>query len=347
MTEAPLTQPCYRPRVVGWELTLRCNLRCLHCGQSAGAPREEELTLEEGLTLVDHLVDLGARVVTLTGGEPLLHPHWDRYAKKLVDAGVDTGILTNGLLLEQNVERLLAAGMKRLSISLDGTEPTHDRIRNHPGAFSAAMRGARSAREAGLAVGAVTSVSPANIEELEDIYRIVRDHGMPSWLVQVVFSLGRLREHPELRLDPRAIPRIVRLIHEKQQLDGPRVRPGDDVGYFCEPEVRRYPWKGCFAGRLMLGIGADGSVKGCLGLPEQFVEGNIRREPLRRIWEDPERFAYNRAFSVDMLGGDCRECPHGEDCRAGCSCMAFASTGNRFDNPYCAYRVQRVGESGA
>ena len=118
--------------------------------------------------------------------------------------------------------------------------------------------------------------------------------------------------------------------------------PGDNLGYFEEdgPSIREHKWKGCFAGRHLVGIDADGSVKGCLSLPREFIEGNLRTEPLRQIWEDPQRFRYNRYFDPEMLEGHCAGCPHGSSCRAGCVVTAHAATGNRFDNPYCAYRVQ-------
>jgi len=337
MTEFP-----FKPRVVGWELTLRCNMRCLHCGSIAGEPRPDELTVEEGFSLIDQLIELGTEVVTLSGGEPMTHPAWDQYARRLVDAGVRTYMITNGLILEQNVDRLVTAGMRRLGISIDGTEKTHNMIRNHPDSFGRAMAGARKAQEAGIQIGAITHISGANIGEMEDMYRLLQDAGFKFWQIQLAFSEGRMKEHDDYALDPQQIPEIVRFVHECQQRGGNlKVVAGDNLGYFEEPSIREKPWKGCFAGRHVMGIDADGTVKGCLSLRrENFAEGNIRNESLRQIWEDPQRFRFNRYFSPDMLSGHCSSCPHAIPCRAGCVVTAFASTGNRFDNPYCAFRVQ-------
>lgn len=335
MTEFP-----FKPRVVGWELTLRCNMRCLHCGSSAGQPRPDELSVDEGFALIDQLLELGTEVVTLSGGEPMTHPAWDRYARRLVDAGVRTYMITNGLLLEQNIDRMLASGLRRIGVSIDGTESTHDRIRSYPGSFRMAMAGARKAREAGIKVGSITHVSGANKDELEAMYDILSQEGFQFWQIQLAFCQGRMKENPDFQLDPEELPRIVQFVHDCQQRGGMNVVAGDNLGYYEDPAIREKPWKGCFAGRHLIGIDADGSVKGCLSFPRDLIEGNVRQEPLRQIWEDPERFRFNRYFSPDMLEGHCTACPHAIPCRAGCVVTAYSATGNRFDNPYCAFRVQ-------
>jgi radical SAM protein with 4Fe4S-binding SPASM domain len=162
--------------------------------------------------------------------------------------------------------------------------------------------------------------------------------------VQITFKLGRMREHVDWSLDPKELAALARFVHEKQKVPGGlKVVPGDNLGYYCEPPIREKEWKGCFAGRHLVGIDADGSVKGCLSLPRELIEGNIRKESLRAIWEDPQRFKYNRYFSPDMLEGHCKGCAMGARCRAGCTVTALAATGNRFDNPYCTYGVLHRG----
>ncbi|MBI5242125.1 MAG: radical SAM protein [Elusimicrobia bacterium] len=332
----------FRPRVVGWELTLRCNMRCLHCGSSAGAPRPGELSEAEGLGLISQLVDLGAEVLTLSGGEPLLHPSWGKYARKLVDSGVSTYMITNALLLEENIPKVLDSGLRRIGVSIDGMEVAHDRIRNHPGSFACALRAALAAKKAGLSVGAVTHVSKANAKDLEAMHRAFSDAGLDYWQVQITFKQGRMKEHEDFSLDPSELPGLSLFVHEKQRAKGGlKVVAGDNLGYYCSPPIRDKEWKGCFAGRHLAGIDADGSVKGCLSLPREFVEGNVRKEPLRKIWEDPQRFKFNRYFSPDMLEGSCKGCPKAKPCRAGCAVTAYSATGSRFNNPYCVFGVLR------
>jgi len=332
----------FKPRVVGWELTLRCNMNSIHCGSCAGPPRPDELTEEEGLALIDGLIDMGTEVLTLSGGEPLIHPSWHVYAKKLIDGGVNTYMITNGLILEQSIPKMLDSGLRRIGISLDGTEKIHNFIRNHPDSFNIAIKGAKKAKEAGIKVGAVTHISKANFDEMEKMYEIFSAIPLDYWQIQITFKLGRMKENDRYSLDPEQLPAIAEFIHRKQQIEhGLKVVPGDNMGYYCSHSIRKHKWKGCFAGRHLMGIDADGSVKGCLSLPREFVEGNIRKEPLRKIWEDSERFKYNRYFSTDMLEGYCKDCPQGDPCRAGCVVTAYSATGNRFNNPYCVYRVER------
>jgi MoaA/NifB/PqqE/SkfB family radical SAM enzyme len=82
----------WRPYYSVWELTMACNMRCLHCGSYAGKPREDELSQERALQLVDELTELGLKRITLSGGEPLLRPGWEEIAKKLIDNGVKVDI---------------------------------------------------------------------------------------------------------------------------------------------------------------------------------------------------------------------------------------------------------------
>jgi radical SAM protein with 4Fe4S-binding SPASM domain len=332
----------FKPRVVGWELTLRCNMACIHCGSRAGAPRPDELSEAEGLDLIGQMAELGTEVVTLSGGEPLLHPSWHVYASRLRDLGVRTYMITNGLLLEENLPRLLETGLTRVGISVDGTEATHDRIRARRGSFQAVMGAARALRGAGVGVGAVTHVSKANIDELDAMHAVFAALPLDFWQVQITFRQGRMLDHADMALDPEQLPRVAAFVAERQAAGGPvRVVAGDNLGYYADPPIRDLPWKGCFAGRHLMGVDADGAVKGCLSLPREFVEGYVRKESLRTIWEDPERFRYNRYFTPEDLHGSCAGCPKGDPCRAGCVVTAHAATGDRFHNPYCIFGLRR------
>jgi len=152
-------------------------------------------------------------------------------------------------------------------------------------------------------------------------------------------------DHDEFALDPEMLLEIADFVHKKQQVEGGvPVVAGDNLGYYCEPPIRKHPWKGCFAGRHVMGIEADGKIKGCLSMPGELSEGNIRDVPLKEIWEDTQRFKYNRYFSPDMLEGYCKDCPKGDPCRAGCTTAAYTSTGSKFNNPHCVYRVAREKE---
>ena len=86
----------YYPRFCVWELTLACNLRCLHCGSYAGERRKDELSWEEAQDVADQLAAMRCEKVTLGGGEPTLHPRWHEIGKRLTDQGVRVNIISNG-----------------------------------------------------------------------------------------------------------------------------------------------------------------------------------------------------------------------------------------------------------
>ena len=88
----------HRPRNCVWELTLGCNLSCLHCGSSAGRARRDELTTDQCLDLVDQLADLGCELITLSGGEPMLRPDLYDIARAIADRGIRVNMVSPGQL---------------------------------------------------------------------------------------------------------------------------------------------------------------------------------------------------------------------------------------------------------
>src|SRR5512133_1189138 len=100
------------PFIIGWEFTLKCNLRCLHCGSSAGHPRDNELTTEEALAICEQLPDLLVQEVDFTGGEPFLRPDLPVIANKLKELGINTCILTHGVgYTAKNIAQLKKMGI--------------------------------------------------------------------------------------------------------------------------------------------------------------------------------------------------------------------------------------------
>jgi radical SAM protein with 4Fe4S-binding SPASM domain len=96
----------------------------------------------------------------------------------------------------------------------------------------------------------------------------------------------------------------------------------------------------CGAGRLTLGLEANGDVKGCPSLPSaDYVGGNIRDHSLRDIWERSEPLRFTRTRTVDDLWGRCRSCYYAEACLAGCSWTTHVLFGKTGNNPFCHHRA--------
>ena len=117
-----------------------------------------------------------------------------------------------------------------------------------------------------------------------------------------------------------------------------------NLGFYSQfiPALNSYVnWRGCWAGKMVLGIQSDGNVKGCLALSDDFIEGNIREKSIIDIWNDPHAFAYNRKFNVVDLGENCKDCKYGETCKGGCLTRSDALTGFLHNDPYCFYRIEQ------
>src|SRR5665648_1212370 len=162
-------------RLLAWEVTRRCNLACLHCRAAAGSgPYPEELSTAEGKKLLDDLASLGQVVVILTGGEPLLRDDIFELAAYGTALGHRMVMAVNGTLLTPAIAaRLKAAGIQRLSISIDGaTALSHDRLRAVEGAYAGALAGIAACQAAGLPFQINTTVTRANRLELPAIHEL-------------------------------------------------------------------------------------------------------------------------------------------------------------------------------
>ena len=131
----------YVPKNCVWELTLKCNMKCIHCGSSAGQARNNELSLKECLGVADQLIDLGCQYLTFIGGEIFLYDGWEKIARKLSEGGVDVNIITNAHLFgDDQIEQIRYAKLGNVGISLDGMEASHNRIRNSKTSFQRVMK---------------------------------------------------------------------------------------------------------------------------------------------------------------------------------------------------------------
>lgn len=327
------------PFIVGWELTLACNLHCCHCGSSAGLPRNNELTLEESLAICDQFPELLVQEVDFTGGEPLMRAGWQEIATHLKKLGISTKILTNGLMLGQDtVAQIKDAGIAGVGISLDGLEATHDYIRGNNGLFRRVLAGIDQVLNEGLPLTVITTVNALNVYELPSLLALLQSIGVSRWQIQPIFPLGRGNETMELQLTEQKYMQLGAFIKQwrsKAKVDGMEIGPSDSFGYFTDFDTREPQWRGCPAGLLACGITSDGKIKGCLSMPDEVIEGDLRQHDLWDIWFHPQSFAYTRHYSVEKLGPACRSCEKADNCHGGCSAMSFGSTGNFHNDPYC------------
>lgn len=340
------------PVILGWELTLACNLRCNHCASKAGSPRENELTLEESLAICDQLPALLVLEVVFTGGEPLLCPHWKKIARRLSDLNISVGMVTNGTQLEGTmIQRLVDAGVRGLAVSLDGEAETHDRLRGVEGLHRRVLAGIDRLLESGLRVTVITTVHRDSLLELQRIQKRLQNMGVRRWQLQPAFGFGRMQDMQEQLLSDADYLQLGRYIQKAQSdlaEEELQIFPADGVGYFSELDGEGPQWLGCSAGITTCGITSNGKIKGCLSWPDQFAFGDLRTTDLWDIWFSPDAFPQTRQFRLEDIGGTCRDCKHGEVCKGGCSAMSYSKTGQFHADPYCFRAIlQRIEEDAA
>ena len=342
-----MTEFKFYPYAVVWEITFACNMRCLHCGTSAGKKRPDELTTDEALRLIDELAQLGTDNIALSGGEPLLREDWLLLARRIKERGMNPLMVTNGLAVtDKVVEDMASVPLGKVGVSFDGTEKTHNYIRQREDSYSGALEAMKKmARNGSPQFCAVTQVSNINIGELDEIRKILIDAGCRQWRVQLCTSTGRMKDNRELVLSLDNYPRLISKLVEMQEKDNEiLIDAGENIGYYGQLGTKLWedsPYYGCFAGTRILGIESNGNIKGCLSMPEEFVEGNIRQKSLTEIWNNPEGFAYNRKFTRETASGACHDCKYLPLCRGGCTTTSVSASGCRADNPYCIYQIEQ------
>ncbi len=344
-----------RPVHAVWELTLRCDLACRHCGSRAGRARPDELSLPEALELVEQLRGLGVREVTLIGGEVYLYPGWLELVRAVRAAGMSCALVSGGQGVTLELVRAAReAGVQSLSISLDGEPETHDRLRGKRGAHARALAALQAARALGLPSAVNTQINRLNLAELPQVAERVLALGCHGWQMQLTVPAGRAADEPELLLQPyeleQLFPVLARL-EARFTAAGVKFLPGNNVGYFGPYERRlrgrlRCPGDtACSAGRSVIGIEANGDIKGCPSLPTRgWVGGNVRDHRLIDIWQRAEALRYTREHQGGRLWGFCASCYYADECRAGCTWTATTLVGRPGNNPYCHHRVL-VGQS--
>lgn len=339
-----------------WEITLKCNLACSHCGSRAGQSRTKELSTEEALDLVQQMADVGIKEVTLIGGEAFMRPDWLEIAAAINQAGMLCSMTTGGFGVSlETAQRMKAAGIATVSVSVDGLEATHDRLRGKKGSWQHAFKTMAHLQQVGIAFGCNTQINRLSAPEFPCIYEHIRDAGARAWQIQLTVPMGNAADHAERLLQPYELldvyPMLARVARRAAAEGMVRLQPGNNIGYYGPYERLLRGggnewgfWQGCAAGLSTLGIEADGAIKGCPSLPTTaYTGGNIRDRSLREIVAQTDELKFNLAAGTAQgtshLWGFCKTCEFAELCRGGCTWTAHVFFDRRGNNPYCHYRA--------
>ena len=347
-----------------WEITLKCNLACSHCGSRAGDARTKELSTEEALDLVRQMAEVGIKEVTLIGGEAFMRPDWLEIAAAINQAGMRCTMTTGGYgITLETARKMKEAGIVTVSVSIDGLEETHDRLRGRKGAWKYAFKTMSHLKEVGIPFGCNTQINRLSAPEFPRIYECIRDAGARAWQIQLTVPMGNAADNAHMLLQPHELldiyPMIARVARRAYR-EGLQLQPGNNIGYYG-PQERMLRgrgktdewtfWQGCSAGLATLGIEADGAIKGCPSLPTAaYTGGNIRDRSLKDIVENAEELRFNIGAGTPEgtkhMWGFCKTCEFAELCRGGCSWTAHVFFNRRGNNPYCHHRALVQAERG-
>ena len=322
------------PRIISWNITLRCPLKCAHCYVNGGDHEAEHvLSHEEALRVIDQVRAAGRPVVVLSGGEPLMREDLCEIARYGTEQGLRMVMGTSGYFLDRPMAaRLSDAGIRAAAISLDSADPsTHDSLRGVPGAWEKAVAAIRNCRDEGIGVQVNMTLMRSSAGDVESVVEFGKGLGVMDY--QVFFPVPTGRAQDLVLKDPLGYEEVIRTVLLKYHNTGVNLRPT------CAPQFRRIAeglgirnpaWgRGCIAGTRYCRIYANGDVTPCPYLP--VSAGNLRETSFGEIWQHSPVFSALR--DPDLLTGKCGRCEYRGMC-GGCRARAYRGTG-AFSHRWC------------
>ena len=346
-----------RPIVV-WNITRRCNLKCVHCYSNSEARfYPGELDWEQMNRVVDDLARFQVPAVLLSGGEPMIHPKFFDLARLIRSKGLRVTVSTNGTLIDQTAADLLKdIGVTYVGISLDGIGETHDKFRGRAGTFDKVVDAFSHCVAAGQKVGLRLTLTKHNIQDLDRILDFIEDQGINRVCFYHLVPSGRGKDVVDVsHLDSRlALDKIMDRTNQWIAQGQPRevltVDQPVDGAYMLmrlkdeEPdrfaEVKELlEWNGGGANSSGVGIGnidTQGDVH-----PDQFWQsltiGNVKEKPFSEIWTTKDNPILNGLRNrLPLLNGRCSECAFKKVCGGGFRVRALHAHGDPWaDDPGC------------
>jgi radical SAM protein with 4Fe4S-binding SPASM domain len=352
------TSAAERRPIVVWNITRRCNLKCVHCYQDSDSKHYPgELNWEQCQGVVDDLADYKVPALLLSGGEPTIHPKFFELAEYATSKGLRLTLSTNGTRINPEwARRIKDIGFSYVGISLDGMGATHDHFRGKVGAFDKAVAAFRNCKAVGQKVGLRLTLSSHNIADLdaildfieqEDIERVCFYHlvysGRGSELMEVPHedTRGAIDKILDRTAKWAAEGRPREVLTVDQPVDGP---------YLYMRLKRENPERAARAMELMNwnGGGANSSGTGISNIdtqgnvhPDQFWHeltlGNVKERKFSDIWSNRDNATLNALRNrKEHLTGKCAECSFLDVCGGGFRVRALQMTGDLWaPDPSC------------
>ncbi len=318
------------PRVVEFEITLACNLRCIHCYCEAGQKAPFELSTGEIKDLMDDLKNLGIWALDIVGGEPLLRPDLYDLLKYARSIGLRVMVNTNGTLLEEDTVKKLKESNPEvmIGVSLDGPDPeTNDFVRGK-GSFEKAINGIKLLIDEGFDPVILNVINRRNWRRFEDIIDLARSLGARKIYVDRFVPVGRGALNKD-KLDMSDLEWIEAIRHIRKLI---KIYEGE-ITFYVEENITGDL---CTAGLTHASILANGWVVPCghFRYSREFYMGNVREKPFSEIWHTFDR---EKVFPTPP---PCERCKFKDLCGGGCKAVAYHRYGSvkNVDIPICTIK---------
>ncbi len=340
------------PMLVYWEMTNACGLACRHCRASANAERSPlELTTAEGFRLLDEITGFGRPYphVVFTGGDPLLRPDLEELVAGATARAIGCSLApaATGLLTKDALDRLKAAGIQNISLSIDGsTAEIHDGFRMVAGTFETTLESARIAREAGLPIQVNTLITDETLGDLPAIYELMKTLDIMRWSLFYLISVGRGSALKEV--SPAESERLNRWLFDLSRSAPFQVKTTEAMHYrrvalktmqaegMDDEAIARTSVGRGFGirdGNGIMFVNHDGAVYPSGFLP--LAVGNVRNASIVELYRAHPVFTSLR--DVTQFKGRCGRCEYARIC-GGSRARAFAWTGDALESdPLCPY----------
>lgn len=342
-------------RLVAWELTRRCNLRCIHCRASAqDEPFSGEFEKDECIDILEQISEVSKPIIILTGGEPLLRDDIFDIARHGSSLGLRMVMATNGTLINKEIAReMKSADIKRVSISIDGpNSDIHDNFRGVEGSFEGSLKGIQVLKEEGIEFQINTTITNKNAKYLKDIINLSIHLGASAHHVFLLVPTGRAKDMKEQQIDADNYEELLVMLYRLSQslpihikatcaphyyrvLRQEARKEGKEVSY--ETYGLDAVTRGCLGGISFCFISYDGIIQPCGYL--ELDCGDLKKDGFEHIWKNSQIFNELRDFS--KYKGKCGRCRYIRYC-GGCRARAYEVTGDYLaPEPLCSYNPSK------
>ncbi|MDR3629716.1 MAG: radical SAM protein [Desulfocapsaceae bacterium] len=344
----------FEAKWLAWEITRRCNLKCVHCRSSSELTVQDhpDFTFDLARAILDDVASYASPVIVLSGGEPLLRGDVFDIARYGSGKGLRMCLATNGTLVTEAIcGQIKEAGIRMVSLSLDGAcAATHDDFRNQAGAFEGTMKAISLFRKHKIPFLINSSFTSRNKDEIPAIFQLVKGLGATAWYMFMIVPTGRgeeimeeliperlydeildwhyaqEKEETEILMRPTCAPHYYRIVRQRAKEEGSSFKRRN-------LQFSTGGSKGCLAGQLICLINVDGDVLPCSYFPK--AAGNIFSSSFKDIWENSKLFMELRDFKG--YKGNCGRCEYLQVC-GGCRARAYAMTGDYLaQEPFCSH----------